>query len=70
MQRAVDPAQEPNPVPRPRSASDDRPRPQPPPLPRRPHSHRKPRRTPWRLITYALTAIAGALTHHLSTLVL
>lgn len=56
-------------VPRPRPAPDDGPRPAPPPLPRRPHSHRKPRRRlRWTLIGYTLTATAGALAHHLATL--
>lgn len=54
-------------VPRPRPAPDDGPRPQPPPLPRRPRSHRKPRRTPWRLIGYTLATTAGALAHYLVT---
>ncbi|WP_026116800.1 hypothetical protein [Nocardiopsis valliformis] len=66
-------------VPRPRPAPDDGPPPPRPPrppraprppLPRRPRSHRKPRRTPWRLITYTLTAAAGALAHHLATVLL
>lgn len=57
-------------IPHPRPAPDDNPRPQPPPLPRRPRSHRKPRRTPWRLITYTLTAAAGALAQHLVSLLL
>lgn len=62
--------EEPPRVPRPRPAPDDGPRPQPPPLPRRPRSHRKPRRAPWRLVTYTLAATAGALAHHLATFLL
>ncbi|WP_433700793.1 hypothetical protein [Nocardiopsis sp. CA-288880] len=67
-------------VPRPRPASDDGPSSPVPaprrtrsPLPRRPHSHRKPRRrarAAWRLTAYTLATAAGALAHHLSTLVL
>lgn len=49
-------------VPRPRSEPDRN------PLPPRPRSHRRPRRTAWRLITYTLAATTGALVHHLTTL--
>ncbi|GAB3732764.1 hypothetical protein [Nocardiopsis nanhaiensis] len=49
-------------VPRPRPA------PEQDPFPPRPRSHRKPRRTGWKLLAYTLAATTGAAAHHLTTL--
>ncbi|GAB3698535.1 hypothetical protein [Nocardiopsis oceani] len=49
-------------VPRPRPA------PERDPFPPRPRSHRKPRRTGWKLLAYTLAATTGAAAHHLTTL--
>ncbi|MFE1102747.1 hypothetical protein ACFW4K_19690 [Nocardiopsis alba] len=57
-------------VPSPRPAPDDVPPTGPSSPPRRPGCHRKPRHTKWRILAYGLAVGAGALAHHVSTLLL